>query len=299
MKALKVILGSVLLLMVSVITFYTFNLVFTVVANHQALDLVSLSGLPMLFIDIMLVALVVAAYRVLLRKSCDVYFLRFYAYLCGALGLLTIVFSIINGTVVYGSFVKDYVFIAYPLITLIIGILTVAGCTYIAVTSEITIRKEHPVQEFKVTFLFSVKTIGISILLLYALERLGGFVLLPVYYSSYDGIYTLPYVIQLLVPAVIMFNYAMFEFMKHGSRKVPLISSGIVFGYTVASLIYVILMAKNTYPLMLNSITVVQQFERLVRYPIDAILLYGVSLLMPGYSLVNQLIKVIKEKKAK
>ena len=55
MKQLKMILFIILILMMSVITFYTFNLVFTVVANHQALDLVSLSGIPMLlfFINLM------------------------------------------------------------------------------------------------------------------------------------------------------------------------------------------------------------------------------------------------------
>lgn len=296
MKALKITLGAVLLLMISVITFYTFNLVFTVVANHQSIDIVTISGLPMLFIDINLIALVVAVYRTLLRKSTEPYFFRYYGIFCGVFSILTIIFSIVNGTVVYGSFVKDYVFIAYPLITLIIGILMLAICVYLTVTSQIVISKEHPEQQFRITFPFAVRTAGIVLLLVYALERLGAFVLTPLWFSEYDGIYVLPYVIQLLIPAVIMFNYAMFEFMKHGSRKVPLISSAIVFGYTIFSMIYMAVASHGSFPRMVNPLTAVQQFERLVVYPIDLILMYLISLFIPGYSLANQIIKTIKAK---
>lgn len=296
MKALKITLGVVLLLMISVITFYTFNLVFTVVANHQALDLVSLSFLPMLFIDINMIALVVAVYRTLLRKSTEPYFFRYYGYFCGAFSLLTIIFSIVNGTAVYGSFTKDYVFIAYPLITLIVGILTLAVCIYLIISSQLVISREKPVQQFGITFPFAIRTLGVVLLLTYALERLGAFVLVPVWYSDIDGAVVIPYIIQLLMPALVMFNYALFEFMKHGSRKVPLISSGIVFGYSIFSLIYVICMSHNAYPRMINPLSVIQQFERLVVYPVDLLIMYMITLFMSGYSLANQIIKSIKAK---
>lgn len=297
MKALKIAAFTVFTLMLSVITFYAFSLIFTVVANHQALDLVSLSGIPMVMVMCALIGVLVGAYRYVVRKEQSCHSLRKYGIIVASFSLVGLVFSILCGTVIYGSFVKDYVFKCYPLIMTIVHSAMLVGAGYLIVVSSINIVQEKEEKQ-KVPFLYHLRNFGIGVLLLFALNRLGAFVLLPFYWSDYDGVYVLPYLFQLLMPSVILITYIVHEdFLRN--RKVTMALSYSVIGYSLFSMIYMILMSKGHYPLTINGLTAIQLFERLVTYPIDAYLLYGVSFLLAGLNAINNTVMLVKEKKAK
>lgn len=122
--------------------------------------------------------------------------------------------------------------------------------------------------------------------------------LIPFYWSSYDSVYVLPYLFQLLVPTLIIATYIIHEdFLRN--RKVTFILSSIAFLFSLATLIYMVVISKDNYPLILNPLSPVQQFERLVKFPIDAILMYGVCLIIPFLNALNNGIMMLKEKKAK
>ncbi len=284
--------------MLSVITFYAFNLIFTVVANHQALDIVSLSGLPLILFMIILIIILVAGWRYFKREETDLYFARYYGIVVGALSLVGLGLSIFTGAGIYHSFTGPYVFNAYPLIMIIVYSLLIAGSVCLTVYITRVIKEEKIEKTYKGTFLYGLREAGLSILLVYALERLGAFVLIPIYYSSYDGAVTIPYLIQLIIPAFILFTYIIHEYFG-GNRKRTFILSCIAFGYSLFSLIYMIAMSKGNYPLTINSLTAIQQFERLVCYPISAIILYVISIILPFLNGLNNGILLLKEKKAK
>lgn len=296
MKQLKFALFTVITLMLSVIAFYTFNLVFSFVSNYQAISVTSLAMLPMLFIFGNLVTAYIAVYRWQVRKISDPYFFRFYGIFCSVLSVLGIVSAILNGTIVYHSFVKDYIFKCYPLFTLLISIFMLGISVAILFVSQRKIVTEKIEKKTKFNLFYGIRSFGLGELTVFALERLGAFMLVPVYWSSYDSIYTLPYLIQLLIPSLILITYIIHEDFLH-SRKVTLSLSAAGFGYSVISLIYVIAMGWNTYPLMINGLSAVQQFERLVTFPLDLILLYGLSLLLTFLNGLNNAIMLIKEKK--
>jgi len=298
MKPMKLILFILGIFMLSIITFYSFNLIFTVVANHKALDLVSLSGLPLILFMIILIIILVAGWRFFKRKETDLYYARYYAIVVGAMSVVGLGLSIFTGAVIYKTFTGPYVFNNYPLIMTIVYSALILACGGLIYFITSTIKAGKISKTYKGTFVYGLREAGLSILLMYALERLGAFVLLPIYYSSYDSAVVIPYLIQLIIPAFIMFTYVTHEFFG-ANRKRTFILSCVAFGYSVFSLIYMIAISKGNYPLTINSLSVVQQFERLVTYPISAIILYMISLSLPFLNALNNGIMMHKEKKAK
>ncbi|MBQ0009015.1 MAG: hypothetical protein KBS97_01910 [Firmicutes bacterium] len=298
MKTAKLVLFILGIFMLSIITFYAFNLIFTVVANHQALDIVSLSGLPMILFMITLIIILVAGWRYFKRKETDLYFARYYGVVVGALSLVGLGLSIFTGVGIYHTFVGPYVFNAYPLIMTIAFSLLILGSIGLVVYITKVIKEEKIEKTYKGTILYGLREAGLSILLVYALERLGAFVLIPVYYSSQDGAVTIPYLIQLLIPSFVFLTYIIHEYYG-ANRKRTFIFSCVAVGYSLFSLLYMIFMSKGNYPLTINSLSAIQQFERLVTYPISAIILYVVSIILPLLNGLNNGILLFKEKKAK
>ncbi len=284
--------------MLSIITFYAFNLIFTVVANHEALDIVSLSGLPLILFMVILVIILMASWRYFQRKETDLYYARYYSILVGILSVVGLGLSIFTSAGIYHNFVGPYVFKAYPLIMIIVYSLLIMGCGGLIYFITKTIKEENIEKNYKGSLLYGLREAGLGVLITYALERLGAFVLLPIYFSTYDGAVTIPYIIQLIIPAFVVFIYITHEYFG-ANRKRTFILSCIAFGYSLFSLIYMILVSKGNYPLTINSLTAIQQFERLVTYPISAIILYAVSLILPFLNGLNNGILLLKEKKNK
>lgn len=298
MKNMKLVLFILGIFMLSIITFYAFNLIFTVVANHAALDIISLSGLPMILFMILLIIILVAGWRYFKREETDLYYARYYGIVVGALSLVGLGLSIFTGAGIYKTFVGPYVFKAYPLIMTIVYSLLVIGSILLTYYITKVIKEQNIEKTYKGTFAYGLREAGLSVLLVYALERLGAFILIPIYYSSYDGAVTIPYLIQLLIPAFVMFTYVIHEYFG-GNRIRTFILSYVAFDYSLFSLIYMICMSKGNYPLTINSLTAIQQFERLVTYPISAIILYAVSLILPLLNGLNNGILYFKSKKQK
>ncbi len=284
--------------MLSVISFYSFNLIFTVVANHKSLDAVSLSGLPLILFMIILIIILMAGWRFLKRKETDLYFARYYSIVVLAMSFVGFALSIVTGTFVYHTFVGPYVFTAYPLIMLIVYVLLMGGAAASIYLISKNIKDNNVEKTYKGTVAYGFREAGIGILIAYALDRLGAFVLLPIYFSSYDGAVTIPYIIQLIIPAYVVFTYVTHEFFG-ANRKRTFILSCVALGYTIFSLIYMIAMSKGNYPATINSLSMIQQFERLVTFPVSAIFLYGVSFVIPFLNALNNGIVLLREKKAK
>jgi hypothetical protein len=292
----KNILAVILVLMISVITFYTWNLIFSLVSNYEALTMTSISSLPMVFFMIELYCLMFAAFGYVRLNRRDPYFFRKYSLVIGCFALLGIVSSILDGTIVYHTFVGDYVFFAMPLFMLIVHAIFLAAACYVAVLSWTNIAKQKPEKVKYNGKFYWVRETLVALLLMYALEKLGAIVLLPIFWSSYDSGYVVPFFIQLLVPAFIVVIYMLDRhFLKN--RKISIILNSAVLCYSILSLIYIILMNKFAYVLIINPLSPVLQLERLITKPIGAIVLYALSLIYPCITLTKHIVKIAKEKK--
>ena len=298
MKQVRVALLTLGILMLSFIAFYSINCLFMVVSNYEALNIISLAVVPMLLIFINLMIALVVAYRYFMKKEPDLYFVRYYAIVLLVMSAIGLGMSIFVGAGIYHTFVGDYVFKCYPLISLIVFTLMIAGCVGLIVSITKKVKAENIQKTYKGTFAYGMREAGLSILAVYALNRLGAFMLIPFYWSSYDSVYVLPYLFQLLIPTLILATYIIHEdFLRN--RKVTFILSCVAFGYSLFTLIYMVCMSKGNYPLILNPLSAIQQFERLVKFPIDAIAMFGISLIIPLLNGLNNGILYFKSKKNK
>ena len=292
----KNLIVAILAIMVGVITFFTWNLIFSFVSNYESLSMTSLSSLPMVFFMIELYCLIFAAFGYIRLNRRDPYFFRKYSLVIASFALLGVVSSILDGTIVYHTFVGDYVFFAMPLFMLIVHILFLGAACYVAVLSWVNIAKQKPEKlQYNGKFYWVRETL-VALLIMYALEKLGAVVLLPMYWSSYDSGYVVPFFIQLLMPSLIVIIYLLDRhFLK--DRKVSIILNSIVLGYSILSLIYILLMSKYAHVLIINPLSPVLQLERLITKPIGAIVLYALSLIYPCVTLTKHIVKKVKEKK--
>lgn len=296
MRTLKNILGVLLAMMVGIITFFTFNLLFSFVSNYEALSPTSFSMFPMLFFMFEIYTALFAVFNYVVLKRQDAYFWRKYSLIVAIFALVGVAFSILCGTYVYHTFVGDAVFGGYPLIMLIVhGALLCSSC-YVYVTSVLKIKKENPERTWKNSKTYWLKELAIADLLMFGLEKFGAILLLPLFWSSYDSVYVIPFFIQLLMPLALFVTYMMDKHWKH-CKKLNVIMYGSIFVYSVFSFVYMIAMAHGTYPLMVNSLSGILHFERLITKPIGFVVLYLVCFAMAGACCTVNLVKLIKEKK--
>ena len=300
MRLLKNTVGTFLILMVAVITFYTWNLLFSIVSNYQSLSIIAISSLPMVILMCELYVLMYAAYDHSVLKRQDAYYYRKYAIILGCFSLAGIAFSIVDGTAVYHTFVGDYIIAGFPLFMLIIHGVLLLISLYLLVPSVIEICKEKPGKTWENHRFSWVRRVLFAFMLMFALEKLGGILLLPLFWSSYDSGYVVPFLIQLLIPTLLVVSYLLDRTYLH-SKKVNIILLGVAFGYSLFSLIYMLVLMnawKELYPNLINPLSPFMQLERLLTKPYGAIILYGFCFLYSGICLATNIIKLIKEKKA-
>ena len=230
MKVLKNILAVVLVLMISVITFFTWNLIFSFVSNYAALSRTSLSPIPMIMVMIEIYVCLFALYDYIVLKRRDAYFWRKYSLIVAGFDLVGFAFAIVCGTFVYHTFVGDYVCFAYPLIMLIVHGLFLCFSCYTAVFAFKSIAKDKPVKSWSNSKTDWIRKVLIAFLLMFGLEKLGAIVLLPTLWSGYDSVYVIPFYIQLLMPMALFITYMIDRTWKH-SRKLNVILYGSILCY--------------------------------------------------------------------
>jgi len=296
MKVLKNILAILLVCMVAIITFFSFNLLFSFVSNYQSLSPTALSFIPMFMFMCEIYTAFFAVFNRIVLKRHDVYYWRKYSVMMLIYSLIGFVLSIVCGTYVYHTFVGDYVFVAYPLIMMLVhGALLGVSC-FVFTKSIIKIVKEKPEKEWKNRNTYWIRELAIANLLIFGLEKLGAILLLPVFWSSYDSVYVIPFFIQLLMPITLFVIYMIDQHWKH-DKKLNIILYGSVLLYSIMSLTYMLLIAHNSYPLIVNSLSPILQLERLITKPLGFVVLYLVCITMSYVLFSYNLIVYLKTKK--
>ena len=300
MKLLKNLLGTFLVLMIAVITFFTWNLIASFVSNYQSLSMTSISSLPMVVFMCQLFVILYAAYDHNVLKRKDAYYYMKYAIILGAFAIVGIVTSILDGTIVYHTFTGDYIFAGFPLFMLIIESILLGISVYLLVPSIIEICKEKPEKPQKNPGILTLRRVLLAFMLMFALEKLGGLILLPIYWSSYDSCYVIPFLLQFLVPTYLFIVYMIDRQYKH-DKKLNIILLSVGFGYSLLSMIYMLIICsiwKGFYMNIANPLSPILQLERLLTKPFGAIILYAFCFLFSGINLVLNIIRYLKEKKA-
>ena len=296
MKILRNILAVVVVLMISVITFFSFNLLFSFVSNYQSISKTSLAWIPMMMFMCEIYVALFALFNYVDLKRKDAYFWRKYSIMMACFALVGFASSIAVGAYSYGTFIGDYVFTAYPLIMLIVHILLLGFSSAGAFISIKFIIKEKPERTWKNKHTYRIKEFFIAQLLVFGMEKLGAVLLLPMFWSSYDSVYVIPFLIQLLMPLALFVTYMIDLHWKH-SMKLNVILYGSILAYSLFSLTYMLIASHNNYPTFVNPLSPILQLERLVTSPLGFVILYLVCIFTPFILLLGSVSKIIIDKK--
>lgn len=298
MKKLTYVLTAVLFLLSAVITFYSLNLFYSVVSNYEAITKVIFVGFPMYMLVADIIAVMFFVYRSQILKKNSEHMRKLYLLLVLIFSTIGLVFSIITGTYVYGSFTKSYVFIGYPLVMLIVHALLVIASGYLFAKTVKKINAEQITKNEHSTAKHVFFTIGMSLFLLFALDRLGALLLLPLLASPRNGHLAIPYYIQLAVPTIALVCALVYKNCdiknKEAFKFISLLS---IVVFSAFSMIFTIMMSKIYANDFVNTISNIQHIERLVKYPVVFGATYIIGLLLPLISLIIQFFKKIFKSK--
>ena len=296
MKILRNFLAVLVVLMISVITFFSFNLLFSFVSNYQAISKTSLAWIPMMMFMCEIYVALFAIFNYVDLKRKDAYFWRKYSIMMGCFALVGLASSIAVGAYSYGTFFGDYIFVAYPFVMLCIHAILCAFSCYTAFISIRLIIKDKPEKTWKKSVIERIRGVFIALLLVFALEKLGAVVLLPLLWSSYDSIYVLPFIIQLLMPMALFVTYMIDLHWKH-SMKLNVILYGSILCYSLFSFIYMVVASRGNYPTFANPLSPILQLERLLTTPIGFVFMYLVCVIGSFVLFMGSASKIIVDKK--
>lgn len=298
MKARYIVLLTILGVTASIILHFSSTMLYIIVSNYENLTKYELAGLPLFFLSATIITLMIYLYRYLKLGRTNGYTKRLYSILIMVFSALGLASSIFVGTFVYGSLFTRYVFIAYPFIMLLANTcLLVAGIYYLIIANKDI--KENPEKPAKSSIKHIFYTIGISILILLAFVRVGSLFLLPMLYSPYDGFYVIPFYVQYLGPIAVLACFLYWrDFAKEENKhKFATISTSIIAGVSLLTLIYMVFVAKLYYPNIINAISNSVFLERLITFPVFFVTLYLISILPAICNLIIMLIRKIKKAK--
>lgn len=277
-----------LLIIGSLLSFYAFNLLFIAICNHRGVSRVTLAGFPIYMVIMTIVCLILYNYRLLTHQENTFVLSKHYGLTIMITSLIGIAFSILAGAWVYKSFTKEWIFTCYPLVMILVHTLIFLASGYLFLISKKQLKINPEEKKRKINAYYVFYNIGFVSLLLYALNRAGAFLLLPVFWSIENSFMMIPFYLQLLLPLLILIIHCLYKhFLKEEKKRLLVyISCGIIVGYSVFSMIYTGIITYYNYPNAINVLSPLLQLERLVTFPIDYIAIYSVCICLPLSSLI-------------
>ena len=279
-----VIAFVVYLLLGSFLVFYGVNCFFTNVVNYENnLNFPFLfATLPWLFLSIEIATSLIFFVRLLRMdnsfrsRHIKVYAVQFFIY-----SLLGVIFSIV-GMIVHKNMLFNNPFPGVLLVLIVVHLL-ICGASVFAFMHI----KKNPLSEkeerFTYTKSYGFKTAGLGILTFFALNRFGAF-LQSFFYMEYAYFFfTILFYLSLISPLLMLIAFAnpslgIKSEKNYFKQELIVWCSFLVFNLITA--LYVIIVGL-TNPLLISLVSAAMPLERLITFPIDAIMLYSLNILFP------------------
>ena len=188
----------------SVVTFYASNMFFSDVANFGAgfMNTTLFATLPAMLFGAIILMIPLYVLRLYKRPNTKKRLTRTYLFTAMGLSLFGIVFAVLAGVLNYHSFVKPYPFPGYLIIALVFHALILIGAC--VAFFKFVAKMPEDEEQFKVTFLHVLHTIGLYLLIALAFNRFGAFLFMPVYVQWSNLYKTFVYFLFLLLPMALL-----------------------------------------------------------------------------------------------
>lgn len=264
--ALSIILGSF-------VNFYAFNLLCSDIANSFMqfnLEVQIIATFPALFIsiDFVLITLFLMKYvnkAEPVRRLCKKYLI-----ILGSFSLLGVITSILTGTIVYHSFVGDFIFPCYPLIGLIAhSLLLVGSCVLFFLVHKYLPKGD---QAYRPSFKQVISTIGHAIFMYYVFNRFGVVLWAPTFIQWRTFGITWIFYLWMLLPIATLILSIIGEMRWYiKKRRYNIISHSVIFAVNIGLGIAFYLMELNNTALG-AAISPAMPISRLASMPAEALI---------------------------
>lgn len=283
------ILSALLLFGTCCFSLFAFTQIFYVVVNYEAITKTMLATLPSIFFLAFLIAFCVLDFNELKEKSESerIYDRRRFLILTMVYSGLGLISSIITGTLVYGTFVGKHPFGGYALVFTILFSLMIIGAVILYVLYRKKVQPTEPHKRNNAKTIFA--KIGGVIYFLYATYRAGGFIFIPLYTNVKLFFTFIYFYIALLIPMAIVILYVLYHLNRENKdlRKVRNIVS-LSFLIAAVGIITGIVITNFTNGIkFITSVTPLLELERLIKLPVDFLILSGMILIPPLVGVCN------------
>ena len=295
------LLASLLLIIIGIVgsicVFYMTNLLLSDLSNmfYGVHDAYIIASFPGFFLSLYFILAEIFVFRYFYRPKYRKSLILTYLIIACCFAFIGMIMSIITGAVIYKSFFTPYPFWGYTMICLIVHIFVFCGSIYL----HILFKKKLPDDETKrpISIQYVLFSTVLSILVFFAFDRFGAFLVAPVYIHWRTFYLTFPFYLSLLLPAAELVHTVlyMFDYFK----KKPMIGFVYSLVMVVADIVLlttVILLGYN-YPQFISAVSPALALERLATKPYDIILTVVIMIGLTGYNLWYSIYRLVKSKK--
>lgn len=287
------IIALVILFILGALTsFYGTNLVLNSILQKDlpfmTFFITLFTSLTFLIVSVDIVLFIFFVMRLYLHPTHEQRMLLVYGIVLGCLSLLGIIFNTLSGIIVYGSFIEPRPFPGFHIIMYIYHILMLAlALTMIFYMRKKVINDDIIIHKTNGAYVF--KTILWSLIYFTALNRLGAFILSPVYIQWSTLALTYPAYVALLLPTIILINDLIYIF--NGYKKAPsigiVVSSFVIF-FSAFCFAQIIIRGQSD-PLFIQLVSPINPIGRLLTFPYDTVLQMVVAGGLGIYTLFNSI----------
>lgn len=295
-KNLNYIFFIALVLIVSLMSKESVNMLLTIVFNYQSPSIEMLSGLPMYLALIIIYIIAFLFIDIVKNKNDLIIRIKRISIAIIILSFLGSLASIFVGIFVYNSFFDIYVFRAYPFLMLLFHLFCLILFTFIHIRiKRQIINSIDSILVPKITMKSILKIFAYETIMIYAGSYLGEFLLL-FNVISINSWMIIPFYIQITIPAIEFILYIVYKvFIKDKyNKRFVYISTFSCLSFSIVSLILT-LIAYYSNPILVTTLTSpFMQIERVIGVPICFILIYIVSFSFTISNIVIMITRKIK-----
>ena len=262
----KKIAGIILIILIvigSIFTFFTANLLFSDLANifPGYKDNNFISSLPMCMTMNQFVLAIIYVARYIRHPEYVKSMTRKYLIIFVAFSVVGIITSIMSGVMIYHSFFKPYPIPAYCLTMILVNVIFIAAAVYFYILTIKRMPDDKAKRPFSLEHVFH--TMGISFMVFFSLERFGAFLYFP-FYIQWRTIYlSWPFVFTLLAPLSMLIQSYLYIYPKYNKKPLTgLIFAIVNIGVALASHLAICITGYNNSKL-LSAISPAMAIDRL------------------------------------
>ena len=257
------VLSLILLSIISsIVVFFAANLLLSDVANitYVFVDKLIFVSIPALCVSISFVASTIMVFRLNNNPDGIYQYIRFYGILLSVVSLIGVIFSILSGTIVYGSFLVPYPFSGYLILCIIINMLILIYSLYCVIKYSKNYQKGEK-RSILAKILHGIYSFFVGLGVFLSFERFGALLYSPLYIQIRSLGITWIFYVSLLIPLAFVVLIAAKHINNFDKKKT--LKTFIIYTIISFAVLFSVLMLNFNSTLYLSAVSPADSLDRL------------------------------------